>query len=51
MRYAANGMPMAEKPVPPPKKEEQKVVEQVKEENVSILNDDIEEGNVSTDNE
>lgn len=53
VRYAANGMPMAEKKVPKPVVEEalKPVVEQPKEENVKILNDDVEEGNVSEDNE
>ena len=53
IRYGANGMPMAEKKVPQPVIEEapKLVVEQPKEENVKILNDDAEEGNVSEDNE
>ena len=53
VRYAANGMPMAEKNPPKPVVEEKPkpVVEQPKEENVNILNDDVEEGNVSENNE
>ena len=53
VRYAANGMPMVEKKVLQPVIEEapKPVVEQPKEENVKILNDDVEEGNVSEDNE
>jgi hypothetical protein len=53
IRYAANGMPMVEKKVPKPVVDEapKPAVEQPKEENVKILNDDVEEGNVSEDNE
>jgi hypothetical protein len=49
IRYAANGMPIVKKE---PQKPEP-VVEQVEEieENVEILNDDVEEGNVPADNE
>jgi hypothetical protein len=62
IRYGANGMPMAEKkvpkpvvveeaPKPEPVVEQPKIVEEVVEENVNVLNDDVEEGNVSKDNE
>lgn len=49
MRYGANGMPMVEKEV----STEETVVstEETKEENVTNLNNDVEEGNVPTNNE
>lgn len=58
MRYAANGMPMVEKKVVPqpvvketPKSEPVEVQPKEEDSNVNILNDDVEEGNVSEDNE